>query len=216
MVLNTMGMETTTTARRRGRPPRAEQVASRRRALLDAAAMVFRRDGYLAATVDAIADAAGLTKGAVYSHFSSKADVFLSLLEERVAGRSAANLAAARNVVDRKSAESFLRKASKISREDPEWRLALVEFRAVAARDPELNERYARTHEQTIKGIGETFGAMYAALGVKPSLPLEALASTFLSLETGGLLEEAVNGHPVPVPHAIAVATRILGIPEEA
>ncbi len=138
------------------------------------------------------------------------------MLEERVAGRSAANLAAARNVVDRKSAESFLRKASKISREDPEWRLALVEFRVVAARDPELNARYARTHELALHGISETFGAMYDALGVTPPLPLPAIASTFLSLEAGGLLEEAVNGFPVPASHAIAVGARILAIPEDA
>ena len=205
-----------TTGRRGGRPPRVEQVASRRRALLDAAAVVFRRDGYLAATVDAIAEAAGFTKGAVYSHFASKADVFLSLLEERVAGRSAANLAAARNVVDRKSAEVFLRKASKISREDPEWRLALVEFRVVAARDPELNARYARTHEQAIAGISETFGAMYDALGMKPPLALDAIASTILSLEAGGLLEEVVNGSPVSAAHAVAIAARVLDLPEDA
>src|SRR5262245_25102997 len=111
MVWNTPGMETrpkTARAARRGRPSRADQVAERRRFLLDAAGAVFRRDGYLAATVDAIAEVAGLTKGAVYSHFESKADLFLTLLEERVAQRAAHNATAAAQVSDAESAAALL------------------------------------------------------------------------------------------------------------
>src|SRR4029078_9809772 len=64
--------------------PRAEQVERNRRDLLVAARAVVREVGYARASIDAIAEAAGFTKGAVYSHFSSKADLFLSLLEDRI------------------------------------------------------------------------------------------------------------------------------------
>ena len=52
--------------------------------LLDAAAQVFARQGFHGASIDAIAAAAGFTKGAVYSNFKNKEDLFVALLEERV------------------------------------------------------------------------------------------------------------------------------------
>jgi AcrR family transcriptional regulator len=54
-----------------------------RRHLLEAAAIVFARDGFHGATLDDVARHAGFTKGAVYSNFKSKDDLFLALLEDR-------------------------------------------------------------------------------------------------------------------------------------
>ena len=53
--------------------------------LLEAAARVFGERGYHGASLDDIAAAAGFTKGAVYSNFKSKEDLFLALLESRFA-----------------------------------------------------------------------------------------------------------------------------------
>jgi AcrR family transcriptional regulator len=55
-----------------------------RRHLLEAAAIVFSRDGFHGATLDDVASHAGFTKGAVYSNFKSKDDLFLALLDDRV------------------------------------------------------------------------------------------------------------------------------------
>jgi AcrR family transcriptional regulator len=55
-----------------------------RRHLLEAAAIVFARDGFHGATLDKVASHAGFTKGAVYSNFKSKDDLFLALLDDRV------------------------------------------------------------------------------------------------------------------------------------
>ena len=54
-----------------------------RRHLLEAAAIVFARDGFHGARLDDVASLAGFTKGAVYSNFKSKDDLFLALLEDR-------------------------------------------------------------------------------------------------------------------------------------
>jgi AcrR family transcriptional regulator len=195
-----------------GAGERAVQVAERRRLLLDAAGVVFRRDGYLAATVDAIAEVASLTKGAVYSHFTSKADLFLTLLEERVAQRSARNAAAAAQVSDAESAVALLAAARVPSVDDPGWRLALLEFRVVAARDPQLNARYARVHDVTIKGVSQMLAAMYAQAGIDPPLPLPALARAALGMDTGAFLEEVVAGHPVPAEISRVLRARIFGV----
>ena len=49
--------------------------------LLQAAAQVFAERGFHGASLDEVAAAAGFTKGAVYSNFKNKEDLFLALLE---------------------------------------------------------------------------------------------------------------------------------------
>jgi AcrR family transcriptional regulator len=64
---------------------RAEAKARTRTRLLDAAASVFAEKGFAGATVDQIAGRAGHTVGALYSNFSGKDELFLTLIEDHVA-----------------------------------------------------------------------------------------------------------------------------------
>ena len=61
---------------------REEKKAANRRKLLDAAAQLGAKKGAVATSLDAIAEKAGLTKGAVYSNFTSKEDLLFALAEE--------------------------------------------------------------------------------------------------------------------------------------
>lgn len=64
------------------RPPRKRLSAEdRRSAILDAALEVFSRRGYNGASIDDIAQAAGISKALIYEHFPSKKDLHVSLLE---------------------------------------------------------------------------------------------------------------------------------------
>ena len=63
---------------------RAERQRQTRRALLDAAARVFVRRGFQASSVEEISAEAGYTRGAFYSNFESKEQLFIELLHERV------------------------------------------------------------------------------------------------------------------------------------
>ena len=62
--------------------------AMTRQHLLDGAAIVFARNGFHGSTLDEVAATAGFSKGAVYSNFKSKDDLFLELFHERVETRS--------------------------------------------------------------------------------------------------------------------------------
>src|SRR6266508_2505573 len=62
---------------------RHEQQAETRNRVLKAAAKVFARHGFDGASLAQVADEAGFTKGAVYSNFGNKDDLFASLLETR-------------------------------------------------------------------------------------------------------------------------------------
>jgi AcrR family transcriptional regulator len=73
-------------------PPSAPKPGKRRRltaderreAILRAALDVFARRGYHAASIDEIAQAAGISKALIYEHFPSKRDLHASLLEAEV------------------------------------------------------------------------------------------------------------------------------------
>ena len=63
-------------------PRRDEAKAGTRRRVLAAAMEVFAREGYHAARMDAIAEAAGVSKGALYFHFPGKLPLFSALVDE--------------------------------------------------------------------------------------------------------------------------------------
>ena len=68
----------------RQRLTRAERQAETRRQLLDAAARVFVKRGFTGSSVEEISAEAGYTRGAFYSNFRSKNDLFVELLHDRV------------------------------------------------------------------------------------------------------------------------------------
>src|SRR5207237_5785448 len=61
-----------------------DKKARTRAHLIDAAAAVFARRGLVAASLDEVAEEAGLTKGAVYSNFDSKEDLFQAVIDDRL------------------------------------------------------------------------------------------------------------------------------------
>ena len=63
---------------RAGRPPDLEK----RAAILDAGRRVFLRDGY-AASMDRIAEEAGVSKQTIYKHFSAKEQLFMEIVRAR-------------------------------------------------------------------------------------------------------------------------------------
>jgi AcrR family transcriptional regulator len=63
------------------RVTRAASKARTRERLLVEAERLFRERGYAATSLEQIAEAADVTKGAIYGHFSSKEDLLLSAIE---------------------------------------------------------------------------------------------------------------------------------------
>jgi AcrR family transcriptional regulator len=71
-------------------PPRTSRKRAKTVArLLEAAAAVIAEKGFQRASLDEIAGRAGMTKGAIYSNFGSKEDLFLALVNTRPVGFSA-------------------------------------------------------------------------------------------------------------------------------
>src|SRR5215213_10240123 len=70
--------------RTRRRPNRVEKREANRTRILQAARTVFGARGFHAATIEEIAEEAGLSNGAIYYNFESKGELFFALLEERL------------------------------------------------------------------------------------------------------------------------------------
>lgn len=63
-----------------------EEALITRENILTAALEVFSRDGYSAARLEDVAEAAEVTRGAIYHHFGSKEELYIALVTERSAG----------------------------------------------------------------------------------------------------------------------------------
>src|SRR5258708_13140133 len=59
---------------------RERQKAGRREDILDAASLLFRRDGFAETSIEEIAARAGLSAGTVYNYFGAKGDLLLALV----------------------------------------------------------------------------------------------------------------------------------------
>ena len=163
------------------RRTRLEAKEDTRKRLLDAARAVFLREGFHGASVELVAAEAGFTKGAVYSTFESKADLFLALYEARVAERAAAMAKSTRT--------DMTRTWSEVLRRDRDWHLALIEFWVFAARNPALRKRFERLHREMRSAIVRTVARRFVERGQAVPVDLESVTRAQMALGNGFVLE---------------------------
>jgi AcrR family transcriptional regulator len=126
---------------------RAEQQQRTREEVLSAADRLFVERGFHATSVDQIAQAAGYTKGAVYSNFAAKEDVFFAVYErrmERAVRELERTLAASPDPAG--WIESVIADTSRRRGRDDRWLSTFFEFWAHVVRRPALRERFAAIH----------------------------------------------------------------------
>src|SRR5919198_5578400 len=129
------------------RMTRAEQQQRTREEILAAADRLFVEQGFHATSVDQIAQAAGYTKGAVYSNFDAKEDLFFAVYEARVdaavaeLGRAVGEAPQARDVIVSATSDTATRRGR-----DDRWLATFFEFWAHVVRRPALRARFAEIH----------------------------------------------------------------------
>ncbi len=121
------------------RRPKGDKRARTRAALLDAALELTRRDGFEATTLQAIAEQAGMTTGAIYGNFRNRDELFMALAERqwtqiRPVFRPGCSFAEMMDAV----ADAVIAAA----RERRESAVGALTFRAYALRHEEVRERF--------------------------------------------------------------------------
>ncbi|MGA8042367.1 MAG: helix-turn-helix domain-containing protein [Terracidiphilus sp.] len=159
--------------------------------LLAAAEQVFVRDGYEAAQLDEIAATAGRSKGAVYTHFKSKEDLFLALFEHRTRAYIDRLVSRLRECRSRKEQLEAFRAFYVGLAQDSTWPILTLEFKLFALRHPEWKERFRKTFEMAKPPQGEESDAgMFGHLGSEQK-PDNELALVALGPILSGLILES-------------------------
>jgi AcrR family transcriptional regulator len=165
-----------------------------RRNLLEAAAVVFAREGFHGASLDEIAAEAGFTKGAVYSNFKSKDDLFVALLEDRMEHNiAAAEVARAADAAEGGDVANIRDVMLHPPMWDRAWMLLYLEFVLYASRNPAARDRLARnirrSHDEAVRMMRDELDRK----GINSQLPVDELATISLSVFEGLSLMNVVE-----------------------
>ncbi len=132
------------------RVTRETSKARTRQRLLSEAERLFREQGYAATSLEQIAEAAEVTKGAIYGHFSSKEDLLLSAIEAAPTPDYGATL----NDRSRPLRERLAEFGGAVARDeatmDREALAVYLEFLSAILRNPEALRRYGADLERRL------------------------------------------------------------------
>jgi AcrR family transcriptional regulator len=184
--------------------------------LFEAAARVFEEQGIGGASIEAIAAAAGFTRGAFYSNFDSKDELIIAMLEDHVEQSIRRNLdllSKHDNLADFIDALKTMDR----SRQDPLGRSPLLHMEMILfvaraeKRRPELAKRL-RARRKLVADIVET---ALKNSGKNPKLNPTWTAAIVLALEDGFRLHRLIDPETTPADsflRAISDLQRAIGV----
>jgi len=209
------GMETAPGRRRR------EKRADIKAKILESAYLIFSEKGYEGASLERVAEAAGFSKGAVYSNFANKDELFFELVSARIDERIEALRAALARRGPSGGAAAVARAAGRelgaIGEADPAWQILFIEFWLRCARNDALRARLAEKRRVMRTRIAESFAAEAGASGRKLGKG-EAmdLATTVLALSNGLGIEGIIDPEAVRPALFGQLLSKVIGAPDKA
>lgn len=126
--------------RRLGRPTDTDSAATRQR-VLEAARILFARDGLAATTNKALADAANLTPTAIYHYFTSKSDLYLAVCRdviEQVTDIFASAAASSTSLTDR--IDVLVDRIGRVNANDPSFAAFIMSMSDEARRNADVRD----------------------------------------------------------------------------
>jgi AcrR family transcriptional regulator len=175
------------------KPPRTRPTRDEvRDRIVDAAAKVFAAEGFAGATIDAIGQAAGFTKGAVYSNFESKDELFLALLDREfeVRGEQIATVLDSSDGDTGLAATALSRSVLDSVADHSDYYVLLVEYWLRAQRDPQLRERLI---ERRRAAAAQALRIVRSTDAVPTDQRLADLAQLVITLNLGVAMEEVLR-----------------------
>ena len=166
--------------------------------LLDAAAAVFAARGFYAASVDEIAATAGFTKGAVYSNFESKEELFLALVKQRqdaMLGQFFSAAAEQDAPAGRIAAISDVYR--RLTPTTVEWAL-WEEFLLYAVRTPEVRAKLDADLEAAFAALVALVDRQCVEQAITPPITIPALGRLYVAIFDGLARQRALDPKAVP------------------
>jgi AcrR family transcriptional regulator len=153
--------------------------------LLEAAQKLIARKGLEGASVEDIATAAGYTRGAFYSNFNSKDDLFIELLrrDHQKATDQMNALRASELPVD--ELQSGTRQVYGQMYRDNESFMIWTEARMLAVRNTRFRTKLNALMVEKRSQVADFISYFYERVGVSPPMPPHEIAMGFMSLAEG-------------------------------
>src|ERR1700744_424310 len=190
---------------KRQRLTREQSKDQTRERLLDAAQALFMKKGFVAGSVEDIAGAAGYTRGAFYSNFLSKSELFLGLLRRDHEIMQAGLQAIFASAASREEAEErVLRYYSNLHRENKCF-LLWVEAKLLAVRDGRFRIRFNAFVHEKLEQMSAYIREFSARVGTPMLMPPETLAIGLMGLCDGVQFFYTVDPQNVPAEMAETV-----------
>ena len=191
-------MSSLTLAMTHKRVPREVRTRTTRRKLLRSAEHIFARDGFEAASIEEIADAAGYSRGAFYANFKSKEDLFMALLEDFFRRR----MGDVQNLMEwaktpQEQAELLRDYYSRIANQK-QWVLIFLEYKLFAVRHPRVQARLQQRLRGLRAGGAQILQKLSTALGRRTPVASTTAAVAMGALSNALLLEHLVD--PITLP----------------
>jgi AcrR family transcriptional regulator len=195
-----------------------ERKAETRSRLLDAAAELFAAQGVDAVSVDAVAEAAGRTSGAVYAHFGSKQGLLLALLDawkDSVLTVLLAEVAVTDSPAGQLGAV-WANLSDTSDRDSARWPLLEHELWLRAARDPEVADVIRARNAEALRYSARRIDGWTTAVDARPAARPEELAVLVKALLTGLAMQKRLDPDSVPDDLALRGLAALVGLPADA
>ncbi|NNU27441.1 TetR family transcriptional regulator [Isoptericola sediminis] len=175
-----------------------------RERLLDAAFALFSEHGVAATPIEAICEAAGFTRGAFYSNFGSREELFRALVERKerdhleALERLGPQIAAAQ-VATPEGFREAVRQVLLAFELDEEnhrlWRLMNAEFELMAMRDPEVARQYVADQNRLRGEVATVIDRLLEQCGLRFTVDTQTAVDLLMCVEDAGS-RAAVLGAP--------------------
>jgi AcrR family transcriptional regulator len=194
---------------------RKEKQAETRTRLLDAAERVFLRRGLQGSSVEEITAEAGFTRGAFYSNFKSKDELFVELLQDRVYRQYAqmAEQAQEQPGTPRERLRWGIERVRDVQRgEGGTWLFRLwLECLTQAARDEEFRKLAATFWSGNRQVLAEGTKQNFEEIGRKPPLSPKQIATAMIALDVGLAVQHLVDPDEAPLEDYVPLFDLLFG-----
>ncbi|MFC9794593.1 TetR/AcrR family transcriptional regulator [Streptomyces sp. NPDC127584] len=170
-----------------------------RAALLRAALETFAEHGFHATTIEQVCERAGYTRGAYYSNFASKEELFLALFDEhsdRIVRRLAESIDAL--TADEYTLDRLAELAARVEPDERDWYLVTTEFTLHAIRDPQAAWVLARHDARLRAEIARGLTLVLRRAGRELTVEADRFARLLIALREGGLAQGYVEPSELP------------------
>jgi AcrR family transcriptional regulator len=183
--------------------PRRERTRER---LLDAAFAVFARHGIRGASIEAVCEAAGFTRGAFYSNFNSKEELFLALAERAVRrqldslesiGKELEPDVVRDGFVDPETIRAILSVVVTDPGDARQWALMRAELELLAMRDPAVGRPFLAQEEKLRAELGAAISRILVSCGLRFTVDERTAVDLLLSVYESSA-RAAVVAKPTP------------------